>query len=757
MKKNIKKLMALCLCVAMILSLNISAFALVEGFTDMFSFAGTPVTVDGTADKQVRISLKSESYSGGFYGIQCKFPMNDESGNLTLTDVNSAILPLTGGPGAYASMYNQTIYYSDASFTFEIAAGAEVAYAVYTVDKDTPTGDYTISINPILIDGDADSNKPVYTATISVTNTNCFHTNAVKTETEAATCTAPGTEAYWTCPDCGKLFSDAECTAVISAPVVIPAQGHNYEDGVCTRCGAAQPTMELYIDVVPADADSNGYGEVTLGQNFDAYLKIKSTDAFVLASLDAEVTYDTANLTFVNASSNIDTYGDGIHFQDYSISIPVAANTEVTLATLSFKVNADAANKTKMDIAVAADNEIAKAGDIVFYTGTSENGDKGVEVSSATLTFKYTDGTGDVVIEQAVGTPVVKPVDDTKAGYDFLGWDADNDGAVDSVPTVMPAEDVVFTPVFAAQDHKLTFDPDNGEDPTEVTGKTDDPIVSDDLPADPEKPGYDFGGWDADDDGNPDTLPDTMPAEDVEYTAIWTAKTYTVTFDANGGDATADSVNYSIETALTLAGCTKEGCTFNGWKVTTADGNWVADSIYDAAQALDAGMYGDVTLTAQWLVAASFRFEDYAYAKTTDVMLIVDAAKLDAGAYMFDGQPLYWTDSTDYGTNGAYVTLVNVVDNDYLSMTQLELAALVTVDAAAETVAVSYDGDVNGDGRTTTGDASLVYQMLTKNGDAVPALTILDRLEADMSTATANATYRGSIADCEAIMDIVRG
>ncbi|MCQ2439642.1 MAG: InlB B-repeat-containing protein [Oscillospiraceae bacterium] len=756
MKKNIKKLVALCLCVAMILSLNISAFALVEGFTDMFSFAGTPVTVDGTTDKQVRISLKSDSYTGGFYGIQCKFPMHDETGNLTLTDVNSAILPLTDGPGAYASMDNQTIYYADASFTYEIAAGAEVAYAIYTVNKDTPTGDYTVSINPILIDGDADSNKPVYTATISVTNTNCHHENAAKTEAVEAGCTTTGTEAYWTCPECGKLFSDAECTNVIKAPVSAPAQGHDYVDGVCTRCGAAQPTLELYIDVVPADRDANGYGEVTLGETFNAYLKVKSTDSFTLASLDARINYDTDHLTFISASSNIDTYGDGIHFQDYSVSVPVTADTETTLATLSFKVKQNVPNKTTMDISVDGENEIAKAGDIVFYNATTDGGDKGVEVSSATMTFVYENGTEDVVLEQAVGTAVTIPADDTKPGYDFVGWDGDGDGEADAVPTVMPAEDVLYNSVFKAQEHKLSFDPDNGEPETVVKGKTDEEINPADLPENPEKTGYDFGGWDADNDGTPDTLPENIPTEDVDYTAIWNAKTYTLTYEANGGDCTADTVNFTIETELTLADCTKDGNIFNGWKVTTAEGSWIADTTYDAMQALGTGNYGDVTLTAQWLVAANFRFEDYAYAKTTDVMLIVDAAKLESGAYLFDGQPLYWTDSTDYGTNGAYVTLVNVVDKDYLSMSQNELAALITVDADTDTVAVSYDGDVNGDGKTTTGDASLVYQMLTKNSDALSALTILDRLEADMSTATANATYRGSIADCEAIMAIVR-
>ena len=72
-----------------------------------------------------------------------------------------------------------------------------------------------------------------------------------KTEKVEATCTEPGTEAYWTCSVCHQMFSDEAGTTTITAPVVIPA-GHNWgewtlvkeatetEDGeearTCGRC-----------------------------------------------------------------------------------------------------------------------------------------------------------------------------------------------------------------------------------------------------------------------------------------------------------------------------------------------------------------------------------------------------------------------------------------------------------------------------------------------------------------------------------------
>ena len=63
-----------------------------------------------------------------------------------------------------------------------------------------------------------------------------------KTEAKAPTCTEPGNEAYWTCETCGKYFSDAEGkTEITLDSTVLPALGHDYKDGVCTRCDGKDP------------------------------------------------------------------------------------------------------------------------------------------------------------------------------------------------------------------------------------------------------------------------------------------------------------------------------------------------------------------------------------------------------------------------------------------------------------------------------------------------------------------------------------
>ena len=65
----------------------------------------------------------------------------------------------------------------------------------------------------------------------------------VKTERVPASCETAGTEEYWTCSGCEKLFSDEGCTVEIETPVTIPATGHTpgeavRENEVAATCAA---------------------------------------------------------------------------------------------------------------------------------------------------------------------------------------------------------------------------------------------------------------------------------------------------------------------------------------------------------------------------------------------------------------------------------------------------------------------------------------------------------------------------------------
>lgn len=134
------------------------------------------------------------------------------------------------------------------------------------------------------------------------------------------------------------------------------------------------------------------------------------------------------------------------------------------------------------------------------------------------------------------------------------------------------------------------------------------------APSDPTLDGYTFSGWlnsimdeiEFSEDG---FMPATMPAEDLTYTAQWTANTYTVRFDNNGdyyqaagaitGEMEDQLFTYDAEdVALTVNAYEWAGHTFQGW-ATAADGEKVYED-GEAVSNLTSQQNGVVTLYAVW-------------------------------------------------------------------------------------------------------------------------------------------------------------
>ncbi len=124
--------------------------------------------------------------------------------------------------------------------------------------------------------------------------------------------------------------------------------------------------------------------------------------------------------------------------------------------------------------------------------------------------------------------------------------------------------------------------------------------------------GYTFGGWSI---GN-----STMTAKGAVYNAKdngnWIANTYTVIFDANGGEGTMAEQPFTYDSMqeLTANSYKKSGYVFSGWSLS-ADGTV---KYTDKAQVMNLASSGKVTLYAQWEIGAPAEYKVIYYGESLD-------------------------------------------------------------------------------------------------------------------------------------------
>ena len=174
-----------------------------------------------------------------------------------------------------------------------------------------------------------------------------------------------------------------------------------------------------------------------------------------------------------------------------------------------------------------------------------------------------------------------------RQGYQFLGWkDKDTGDSVETIPaTTAGIKNVVAQWV---ETYTVTFDANKGTvTPTEMKVRHGDAYGK--LPT-PTLDGYTFAGWydDNSDPVNGNTVVTT--AKDHKLYAHWTANTYNVTFDANGGtvETKTQTVTYGSTYGSTygeLPTPTLDGYTFVGWFTSAKDGRQVTkDTVVTTAK-----------------------------------------------------------------------------------------------------------------------------------------------------------------------------
>ena len=277
------------------------------------------------------------------------------------------------------------------------------------------------------------------------------------------------------------------------------------------------------------------------------------------------------------------------------------------------------------------------------YTLTYGSGAGG----SGTVTANNSIKSGDLVLAGTSVSLTADPAD----GYDFAAWYSDQacEGAAISSNNPYTFSINSNTTLYAkwkAQSFTLTWELNGGRITIEGTQagsvETGTTLVAPTV----EKDHYDFAGWDP-------TVPKTMPAANVTYTAQWTPKEYAITYKDQGDKtfsgthANGYPTTHTYNTTTTLLGATKSGYTFAGWyRDSECAGARVETLGVDVTEA--------ITLYAKWDVASyTITFDKQEGTGGTTSVTAQYGAKLSAitipsrDGYLFDG---YYTQTSGNGT-----------------------------------------------------------------------------------------------------------
>ena len=123
------------------------------------------------------------------------------------------------------------------------------------------------------------------------------------------------------------------------------------------------------------------------------------------------------------------------------------------------------------------------------------------------------------------------------------------------------------------------------------------------LPAPAEREGYTFAGWFTTQADGTQVQDNAELTADLTLYAQWTANSYTVTFDANGGEGSMNqqTFTYDVAQALNQNTFTRTGYSFTGWN-TQADGSGSTYVDKAEVQNLTAEVGANITLYAQWSI-----------------------------------------------------------------------------------------------------------------------------------------------------------
>ena len=216
-----------------------------------------------------------------------------------------------------------------------------------------------------------------------------------------------------------------------------------------------------------------------------------------------------------------------------------------------------------------------------------------------TITFDANGGTGVNATQQVTFDQSFTLPTPTRTGYTFGGWYINNTRITNG--TWRYDSNYTLKAEWTPNTYTISFDANGGS--VSSSSMTATYAAAFTLPT-PTRTGYTFNGWYS---GNTKVESGTWNyTSNLSLTAAWTANTYTITLDANGGSVSSSSLTVTYAQAYTLPTPTRTGYTFGGWYL---DGSAFTDGIWNYTN--------NITITASWTANTYNITYDSVYFDTT--------------------------------------------------------------------------------------------------------------------------------------------
>ncbi len=180
-----------------------------------------------------------------------------------------------------------------------------------------------------------------------------------------------------------------------------------------------------------------------------------------------------------------------------------------------------------------------------------------------TITWDANGGNSNTTKNQKYDELIILPTTPTRTGYKFTGWYQDAACTVPLISGTRVTGNATFYAGWKITEYTLRWDTNYTGGAVFSTGQDHGEELI--TPTDPVREGYKFLGWFTAASGGNKVSTSVTVGGDVTYYAHWEAKTYTLTWNANGGSSDTTKTQKYDELIVLPATPTRTGYKFTGW------------------------------------------------------------------------------------------------------------------------------------------------------------------------------------------------